>query len=161
AFGYEDAAQEAAERGRDLGVDLVRRDLEQRLVRLDEIALRLEPARDGSLCDRFAELRHRDSFHHDLWRSHACVGFEVTPCLCRAGGIGDDQRRNRPAAEGDAWPRASRFADGRVAQLVAGRVARAPMARTTVAAATARPASNASAGVHNAPSAIAATASCT
>ena len=50
----------AARRARHLGVDLVGRDLEQRLVGLDVLALLLEPARDRPFRDGHAHLRHHD-----------------------------------------------------------------------------------------------------
>src|SRR5690606_19437996 len=49
----------ARDGGGDLGVDLVGRDLEQRLVDLDGLADGLEPAGDGALGDGLAERRHR------------------------------------------------------------------------------------------------------
>ena len=49
-----------ARRARHLGVDLVGRDLEQRLVGLDVLALLLEPARDRPFRDGHAHLRHHD-----------------------------------------------------------------------------------------------------
>src|SRR5262249_11146501 len=54
----------AGGRRRDLRVDLVRRHLEQRLVRLDAIADLLEPPSDGALSDAFAELGHGDRYRH-------------------------------------------------------------------------------------------------
>ena len=51
-----DRHQEPGRRGRDLGVDLVGGDLEQRLVDLDPVAFLLQPAGDGGLGDR---LTHR------------------------------------------------------------------------------------------------------
>ena len=45
---------------RDLGVDLVGRDLEQRLVAVDRVADLLEPPDDGPFGDRLAHLRHHD-----------------------------------------------------------------------------------------------------
>ena len=51
---------------RDLGVDLVRRDLEQRLVDLDRLAFALEPTGDGALGDALAEGRHLDGVGHAL-----------------------------------------------------------------------------------------------
>src|SRR5262249_58790701 len=53
-----DPAQNARSRGGDFGVHLVGGYLEQRLVRLDALALLLEPARDGALGDAFAKLGH-------------------------------------------------------------------------------------------------------
>ena len=56
----EDLLQDAGERRRDLGVDLVGRDLQQRLVDLDAVADVLEPAGDGALGDALAEFREDD-----------------------------------------------------------------------------------------------------
>src|SRR5699024_7845046 len=50
--------------GGDLGVDLVGRDLEQRLVDVDGVADALEPAGDGALGDGFTECRHLHGFSH-------------------------------------------------------------------------------------------------
>ena len=60
ALGDEDLGQDAGGRRRHLGVDLVRRHLEERLVALDRVADGLHPAGDRSLGHRLAELRH----HH-------------------------------------------------------------------------------------------------
>ena len=60
AFRHEDLGEIAGRRRGDLGVDLVGRHLEQRLVVGDRVADLLEPADDGPLGDRLAELRHRD-----------------------------------------------------------------------------------------------------
>src|SRR6266545_4494594 len=59
-----DRLQDAGHRGGDLGVDLVGGHLEQRLVRLDPVALLLQPAGDGALGDRLAELGHPDWCRH-------------------------------------------------------------------------------------------------
>ena len=56
----EDLRQRARCGARHLGVDLVGRDLEQRLVRLDVLALLLQPAGDRPLGDGHAHLRHHD-----------------------------------------------------------------------------------------------------
>ena len=56
----EDLADDARCRARHLGVDLVGRDLEQRLVGLDRVADVLQPLRDGALGDGDAHLRHHD-----------------------------------------------------------------------------------------------------
>src|SRR6185437_3270415 len=53
-----DAAQDSRHRRGDLGVNLVRRDLEERLVGLHPLALFLEPARDGAFGDALAQLGH-------------------------------------------------------------------------------------------------------
>src|SRR6266480_1359054 len=60
ALLHEDLRQDAAAGARNLGVDLVRRDLEQRLVGLDLLALLLEPLGDRALGDGHAHLRHDD-----------------------------------------------------------------------------------------------------
>ena len=59
ALGHDDLGQHAAGRRRDLGVDLVGRHLEERLVPLDLVADRLHPSGDRPLGDGLAELRHR------------------------------------------------------------------------------------------------------
>jgi pyruvate/2-oxoglutarate dehydrogenase complex dihydrolipoamide acyltransferase (E2) component len=51
----DDARQHAAGRGRDLGVDLVGRHLEQWLVGLDALTLGLQPAGDGALGHALAQ----------------------------------------------------------------------------------------------------------
>ncbi len=58
----EDLLQRAGHRRGDLGVDLVGRDLEQRLVDLDAVADTLEPARHGPFGDGLAERRHLHAF---------------------------------------------------------------------------------------------------
>ena len=60
AFLDEDLRERPAARGRDLRVDLVGRDLEQRLVGIDVLALLLQPLRDRPLGDGHAHLRHHD-----------------------------------------------------------------------------------------------------
>uniref|UniRef100_J1RK10 ABC transporter ATPase n=1 Tax=Streptomyces auratus AGR0001 TaxID=1160718 RepID=J1RK10_9ACTN len=56
-LGHLDGGQDTSGRGRDLGVDLVGRHLEQRLVDLDALALGLQPPGDGALGDALAERR--------------------------------------------------------------------------------------------------------
>ena len=58
-----DLLEDARGRRRDLGVHLVGRDLEQRLVALDAVADVLQPLRDRALGDRLAHLRHDDVGH--------------------------------------------------------------------------------------------------
>ena len=58
------SAIDAGRRRRDLGVDLVGRDLEQRLVALDRVADLLDPADDRAFGDRLAHLRHHDIGRH-------------------------------------------------------------------------------------------------
>ena len=60
ALGDEDLLDDAAARARDLRVDLVGRDLEQRLVGGDRLARLLEPLRDRPLRDGNAHLGHDD-----------------------------------------------------------------------------------------------------
>ena len=52
--------ERAGDRRRHLGVDLIRRHFEQRLVFSDRVADLLEPLSNGALGDRFAELRKND-----------------------------------------------------------------------------------------------------
>ena len=58
----EDLLQRAGHRRGDLGVDLVGRHLEQRLVDLDAVTDTLEPARHGPFGDGLAERRHLHAF---------------------------------------------------------------------------------------------------
>ncbi len=60
----EDLLQRAGRGGGDLRVDLVRRDLDQKVVGFDLIALLLQPLRDRALDDRLAKLRHLDLGSH-------------------------------------------------------------------------------------------------
>ena len=59
ALGHEDLGHVSRGRRGHLGVDLVGRHLEEWLVGVHALADLLQPARDGSLGDRLAELRHR------------------------------------------------------------------------------------------------------
>ncbi len=63
AFLHPDLGEHAGHRRRHLGVDLVGRHLEQRLVVGDGVTDVLEPLRDGALGDRFTELWERDVCH--------------------------------------------------------------------------------------------------
>ena len=63
ALRHQDLGEVTAGRRRHLGVDLVGRDLEQRLVSVDLVADLLEPLRDRALGDGLAELRHGDVGH--------------------------------------------------------------------------------------------------
>jgi hypothetical protein len=56
----EDLGEDARARARHLGIDLVGRDLEQRLVGLDVVADRLEPLRHRPFGDGDSHLRHDD-----------------------------------------------------------------------------------------------------
>ena len=60
----EDLLQGAGHRRRDLGVDLVGGDLEQRLVDLDGVADALQPAGHGAFGDRLPKGRHGHAFRH-------------------------------------------------------------------------------------------------
>ena len=62
----EDLAENAGSRRRDLGVDLVGRHLEQRLVDLDAVTLLLEPPGDGALGDALAQPRHGYRYRHGV-----------------------------------------------------------------------------------------------
>ena len=66
ALGDEDLGEHARCGRGHLGVDLVGRDLEQRLVGVDVVADLLQPARDRALGDGLAELRHRDVHERPL-----------------------------------------------------------------------------------------------
>ena len=88
AFLDEDLRQRPGRRARHLGVDLVGRDLEQRLVGLDVLALLLEPARDRALRDGHAHLRH-----HDV--DCGLRGHATPPSTPRARAA--RRRRRRPA----------------------------------------------------------------
>src|SRR3712207_3640918 len=63
-LGDEDLAQHAGSRRRDLGVDLVGRDLEEGLVDLDLLTLLLEPSGDRALGDALAQGGHGDGGRH-------------------------------------------------------------------------------------------------
>ena len=62
-FLDQDLAEDALERGRDLGVHLVGDDLDERLVLVDVVARLLEPLPDRPLGDALAELGHRHLRH--------------------------------------------------------------------------------------------------
>src|SRR5947208_13275876 len=61
-FLHLDLRQHAGHGRRDLSVDLIGRDLEQRLVPLDFLANLLEPLADRALGDRLAHLGHEDVY---------------------------------------------------------------------------------------------------
>jgi hypothetical protein len=60
SFWHSDLGQESSARGRNLRVDLVGGDLEERLVGFDAVAHPFQPPGDGALGDRFPELGHGD-----------------------------------------------------------------------------------------------------
>ncbi len=62
----QDLHQHAGDRRRDLGVDLVGRDLEQRLVDGHLVAHILQPARHGAFGDGLAQRRHGHAFRHEF-----------------------------------------------------------------------------------------------
>jgi hypothetical protein len=64
AFLHPDFEQHTAGRSGHLGVDLVRRDLEQRLVLVDGLAHLLDPADDRPFRDRLPHLGHDDFGGH-------------------------------------------------------------------------------------------------
>ena len=66
----QDLLEDALERRRDLGVDLVGDDLEQRLVLVDVVAGLLQPLADRPLGDALAELGHRH-LGHVRWSSES------------------------------------------------------------------------------------------
>ena len=63
-LGHGNAAQDAGNRRRDLGIHLVGRDLEKWLVRLNVLTLPLEPTSDCALSDALTELWHRYGDRH-------------------------------------------------------------------------------------------------
>jgi hypothetical protein len=65
AFLDRDGRQHAGSRRRDFRIDLVGRDLKQRLVAIDGVADLLDPSDDRALGNRFAHLRH------DNWCRHS------------------------------------------------------------------------------------------
>jgi hypothetical protein len=67
-FLHQDLGDHATHRRRDFGVDLVRRDLEHRLVALDRVADLLEPLRQRALGDRLPHLGH-----HDVYACHRVI----------------------------------------------------------------------------------------
>ena len=77
----EDLLQDARERRRDLGIDLVGDDLEQRLVLLDGVAWLLEPLADRPLGHALAELRHRHLGHWSFLR----VAGRIEPAITCSG----------------------------------------------------------------------------
>ncbi len=62
-FGGDDLDQHTTQRRRHLGIDLLGRDLVERSVGRHRLAHSEEPARDGALGDRLAELREEDVGH--------------------------------------------------------------------------------------------------
>ena len=87
-----DLEQRPRDRRRDLGVHLVGRDLEDRLVPLDRVADLLEPLGDGSLGDRLAHLRHDDRVDMALV---SFVLLEPVPYAARARAVDARSRRGR------------------------------------------------------------------
>ena len=98
ALGDEHLGDDPLSRARDLGVDLVGRDLEQRLVLGDRLARLLEPFRDRPLRDRDAHLGH----HHLDLRSGSHDRFtllvgEARFALNMPRALGARRRRRRSA----------------------------------------------------------------
>ena len=87
----DDAGEDAGRGARDLGVDLVGGDLEQRLVGLHGVAFRLEPPGDRAFGDALAQLGHRDGDRHvvdssgrgRMGRAGLGGGGWPQPCACR------------------------------------------------------------------------------
>ena len=71
----EDRLDHPGDGRRDLGVDLVGRHLEQRLVDLHTVADVLQPAGDRALRDTLTECREADGFAHALVSFTACDAF--------------------------------------------------------------------------------------
>ena len=85
-----DLGQHAGAGRRDLRVDLVGRDLEQRLVAVDRFADLLDPADDGAFGDRFAHLGH-----HDVG-GHVSALISTLPALrCRPTTFSDARQKRR------------------------------------------------------------------
>ena len=76
ALRDENLGEHAARRRRNLGVDLVRRDLEHRLVALHLVADLLQPLRQRAFGDRLAHLGHDDVY--------ACHRITLVPSCSRA-----------------------------------------------------------------------------
>ena len=73
--------ERALERRRDLGVDLVGDDLDDRLVLVDVVADLLEPLPDGPLGDALAELGHRHRGHGLILLAGPLHRDRATGCL--------------------------------------------------------------------------------
>ena len=89
AFLGPDLGQHARGRRRNLGVDLVGRDLEQRLVAIDPVADLLHPSDDGAFGDRLAHLRHQDvGWHVQLRLEASTAARAVAVCGWRPKAAG-------------------------------------------------------------------------
>ena len=97
AFLDADLGERSGHRRRHLGVDLVGRHLEERLVLGDRVTDRFEPLGDRSFGDRFAELRERDVCHVRV----LCPEIWV---LRGGGGSGDQPLKLRPVIESTVSP---------------------------------------------------------
>src|SRR3712207_2639550 len=96
-LAHDDAGQHPRGRRRDLGVDLVGGDLEQRLVGLDPLALLLQPARDGALGDALTQPRHGDRYRH-LSNSLTACGTDQRTYACACRGLPARARWASPSA---------------------------------------------------------------
>ncbi|ERN45266.1 ABC transporter ATPase [Prescottella equi NBRC 101255 = C 7] len=83
-----DLEQHTGDGRRDLGVDLVRRDLEEGLVDGNLVTDGLEPAGDGALGDRLAQLRHRDRVPDEEPSEGAAAGSAAGAGADSAAGAG-------------------------------------------------------------------------
>ena len=94
-FLDEDLLEDAGERRRDLGVDLVGDDLEERLVLRDRVAGLLQPLADRPLGDALAELGHRHLGHVLFLRVAGRTGAAASFCARHSVAHRATQRRQR------------------------------------------------------------------
>ena len=80
-FLRDDLSKRSGRRRRDFGVNLVRRDFEQRLVDLYRVSLLLEPAGNSALGDRFTQCRHLNGEGHVLTPRNLLLPVAVAPGL--------------------------------------------------------------------------------
>ena len=87
-FGHADLCEETGDGGGDLGIDLVRGDLEQRLIGVNGVAHGLQPRGDGALGDRLAQSGHADLGALCRGASRSFDGCRNGGSRCRNGGGG-------------------------------------------------------------------------